>query len=163
MKVAREDALQMFKDLGMKVPPNVTDSQILGKLNKLPEMIEKKKIKENAKTQESQDLLTTIVTNIEAGDKIEVVAEVKKRSSKKKDEPAEGKKRKSPTRKEGSAPSNKEVVYKAWQKASDKQKADKEFPKKMVELVNNNVQLVTVRSWLGQWKNGKNLPACAKS
>ena len=55
-----------------------------------------------------------------------------------------------------SGPSNKEIVYKEWKKGKGKTDADV-----LLKTTKAQVQIGTVRSWLGSWKQGKNLPACA--
>ena len=53
-------------------------------------------------------------------------------------------------------PSNKEAVYKLWKKKPSIE------PQAAFEQINEAVKLTTIRSWINQWKNGSNLPACAK-
>ena len=51
--------------------------------------------------------------------------------------------------------SNKAVVYKLWT-------AGTKDPEKLSAKVNNAVKLTTIKAWLNQWKNKKNLPSVAK-
>ena len=51
--------------------------------------------------------------------------------------------------------SNKAVVYKAWKKGT----TDVD---KLLKVVDNAVQKGTVKSWIGQWAKGENLPSVAK-
>jgi hypothetical protein len=57
-------------------------------------------------------------------------------------------------------PSNKERVYRQWEKADDK--SPKQAEALMAKAKVEGIQLNTVRGWLSAWNNGKNLPGCAK-
>lgn len=57
-------------------------------------------------------------------------------------------------------PSNKERVYRQWEKADDK--SPKQAETLMAKAKVEGIQLNTVRGWLSAWNNGKNLPGCAK-
>ena len=57
-------------------------------------------------------------------------------------------------------PSNKERVYRQWEKAEDK--SPKQAEALMAKAKVEGIQLHTVRGWLSAWNNGKNLPGCAK-
>ncbi len=52
--------------------------------------------------------------------------------------------------------SNKAKVYQAWQK-------NETDVTKLSKLVSGAVKETTIKSWMNQWKNGKNLPAIAKT
>lgn len=63
--------------------------------------------------------------------------------------------RKRPVKKDG--PSDKERIYKLWIE-------DKELkPDDLLKRTKATVKRSTVTNWLSSWKNGKSLPACAKS
>lgn len=57
-------------------------------------------------------------------------------------------------------PSNKERVYRQWEKASEK--SPKEAEALMAKAKVTEVKLTTVRGWISSWNNGANLPGCAK-
>lgn len=97
------------------------------------------------------------------GDKKEKKAKVEKAVKEKKTPKAETEPSKSghvkaekKTNNTETGPSNKEVVYKLWKKKPSIE------PQKCFEEVNEAVKLTTIRGWINQWKNGNNLPACAK-
>ena len=77
-----------------------------------------------------------------------------KKSEKKSEKKSDKKSEKKSEKKSG--PSNKEIVYKEWKKGKGKTDADV-----LLKTTKAQVQIGTVRSWLGSWKQGKNLPACA--
>lgn len=52
--------------------------------------------------------------------------------------------------------SNKALVYQAWEQGETDEN-------KLHDLIDGRVKLSTVKSWLSGWKNGRNLPAIAKS
>lgn len=54
-------------------------------------------------------------------------------------------------------PSNKGQVFQAWKASPD------ETPESLHKLVDGRVQLGTIRSWIGQWKRGNNLPVGASA
>lgn len=56
-------------------------------------------------------------------------------------------------------PSNKAVIYKAWTKSKDK---STKTAQELCDLVNGEVKLTTVKSWIGGWNRGQNLPGIAK-
>lgn len=160
MQVTKKEVLKLMKDLGKKnATEKTSDSKLLGMLNTLPKAIDSGKVG-TPKSKESQDLMLTIVENLKAGKELEIVAE--KETKKKKATKGEGetapKKR---SKKESGTPSNKEIVYKEWEKKYQKKEA-KEVAPTLFELVEQRVQLSTIRSWIGQWKKGNNTPACAK-
>ena len=51
--------------------------------------------------------------------------------------------------------SNKAIVYEAW-------KSNITDVKELAARVNNRVKETTIRTWISQWKKGKNLPAIAR-
>ena len=51
--------------------------------------------------------------------------------------------------------SNKAIIYEAW-------KSNITDIKELAARVNNKVKETTIRTWISQWKKGKNLPAIAK-
>ena len=70
------------------------------------------------------------------------------------DKPAGEKKKGPPPRDADPSKSNKGQVYLAW-------KAGETEVDKLLKVVNEAVSKGTIKSWVGQWKNGKNLPAVA--
>ena len=56
----------------------------------------------------------------------------------------------------GGGVSNKEIVYKAWEKGLV------DHDKLMALLPADAVKMSSLKAWLGSWKKGNNLPACAK-
>lgn len=57
---------------------------------------------------------------------------------------------------ERSGRSNKEVVYTAWEEGETDPEA------LLALLPEDSVKLSSIKSWLGAWKHGHNLPACAR-
>lgn len=62
--------------------------------------------------------------------------------------------------KPGLIPSNKERVYRQWEKSSEK--SPQEAEALMAKAKVTEVKLTTVRGWISSWNNGANLPGCAK-
>jgi hypothetical protein len=54
-------------------------------------------------------------------------------------------------------PSNKEQVYRLFEKKADVS------PDDCFKKVEERVKLTTIRAWLSEWKRGSNLPSCAKA
>lgn len=65
--------------------------------------------------------------------------------------------KKSTVKKKENGPSNKQIVYQAWNKGKGESDINK-----LVKLSHGNVKDVTIKIWISQWSKGKNLPACAK-
>ena len=65
------------------------------------------------------------------------------------------KQKKENTSENGCSKSNKAIVYEAW-------KSNITDVKELAARVDNRVKEVTIRTWISNWKRGKNLPAIAR-
>jgi len=81
------------------------------------------------------------------------IAKEKAMATPKKDKTPSSKKEKTPR-----GPSNKEVIYLAWD-----QGAGESDPEKLLKKVKGAVKLTTIKSWMSMWGKGKGLPSCAGS
>ncbi len=89
-------------------------------------------------------------------------AEKTKKVKKKADEgkePEKTKKVKKVKEKKDAGPSNKGIAYKAWMRSKDKSTKIAETVQELVP----EVKVSTVKSWIGAWNRGQNLPAIAKN
>ena len=84
----------------------------------------------------------------------EVEDEVEKEQKVKKDMKS-NKQKKENASENGRSKSNKAIVYEAW-------KSNITDIKELAARVNNRVKESTIKTWITQWKKGKNLPAIAR-
>lgn len=162
-KIDRVDAVALLEDLGFKMAGDWNNKKLARKLvdktsDRKREELEEDLGKDGKKVLASvlgaaENDLKLVVTGDEESNGDEKSKPEKK--SKDKDKKAKGDKAKKS--KEPGAPSNKEVVYKMWKKAP--KKFDPEDAHKSIKKA---VELTTIRSWASQWKNGNNLPSCAR-
>ena len=183
MRVQREKVVLTFQKLGMKGADRWEDPLLKKKVSDMPKYASGE---EDLEDPELQAMLEDILASCEKGEEIEIDTEApsgevqaqvqkvpsqpkrrgrpaKTTSSVEKSEPKKrtkrsegpssdaGSRKRSP-RKDGE-PSTKQKVYSAW-----KQSGETLSPAEL-QSTYPQVQLTTVRSWLGGWKNKKNLPA----
>lgn len=189
LKLSRADLVSMFEELGAKSAATWSASRLLAKLKKLPSDIDEDTECDTEESQALlekavaavKDGRTIKIIDEEEADEVPRKGKAGKAAGKN-GKPAKGKKAskeddeedEAPAKKGGKmkgakapkakkekegGPSNKEQVYRLWEKSKDKSPAkSEEYHKKVGE----SVKLATIKSWISAWNRGDNLPACAK-
>lgn len=104
---------------------------------------------EDSESEEDEvDEAKKIKSETKKGKKVEKEQKVKKDTN-------SNKQKKENASKNDYSKSNKAIVYQAW-------KSNITDVKELAARVNNRVKETTIRTWISQWKKGKNLPAIAK-
>jgi len=137
MKISRDAVLEMFEELEYTTASKWKKEQLLGKIQRLPDLPDEtlEKIVKSKQTFES------LLTAIDEDDDIEITA------SKKPTKKVPGKKKELTT---------KDKVYKIWCQNPEKFDAEKAF-----EKFDEAVKIGTIRCWSSGWKGGRGLPRCA--
>lgn len=140
-KMNREDmckiANEINKELGASIKVN-TKSTFAGLMEGITEAVE---------NFEGKAVLSQKTIDFLCEKEIDVPAQIKVKSKAASGKPAKEKKEKAEK-----SPSNKWIIYQAWKKG------EKESIK-LYSLIHQNVKETTIKSWISQWNNGKNLPA----
>lgn len=163
VSLPRERALKLIMFCGWHAAGDWDNEKLGAKLGELTTVYEPGKDATPDDVQTAEDL-ATVIAGIEAGASFEVVGEAEA-SDFFEDAKNVGKKpRKKREKKEGDTnakkgPSNKEVIYKIFEKDPT---IGADAVEGLVAAVNGVVKDTTVRSWIAQWKHGKNLPSYAK-
>ena len=165
-EVKREDLIKAAKELNdvlglepqIKTGKKVTDKELIDQLLEAADLI----LPEDDISDETMKVVKILKgeTVEEDDDEIEEEEDSEIDEEEVKDEVDEPKKTKSETKKgnaskNGRSKSNKAIVYEAW-------KSNVTDIKELAARVNNRVKESTIRTWIAQWKKGKNLPAIAK-
>jgi|TARA_Y100000034_G_scaffold133368_1_gene198645 hypothetical protein len=148
MSVTREDLERAVDELNDKIcdPP----------IKKKNEEKMKKKILIAAKLIEKEDNIskeTMVVIKTLKGSKPS-----KKEKEAKKETKTNGKTKSSAKKKAKGELSNKAIIWKEWTKKKEKVSAED-----LEKLINSQVKLTTIKSWIGMWKRGAGLPGIANS
>lgn len=171
-EVKREDLIKAAKELNdimgldpqIKTGKKVTDKELIDQLLEAADLIlpeddisdETMKVieilKGEAVDDEHIEELEDVNDEIESETK--KVKKVEKEQKMKKDTNS-NKQKKENAFKNDYSKSNKAIVYEAW-------KSNITDVKELAARVNNRVKETTIRTWISQWKKGKNLPAIAK-
>jgi len=181
--IKKKTAVKLFKALGFVTAKNWTTERLQSKLNNLPEIADEAKndewVRDRLKRIEKADEVIIKVKDEEVMAKKkkkkkvaeeEVVTKKSKKKDKKVDKkkgkkkvtkPEAKKSKKAEKKKVEKKISAKELVYRCFEKLKNTDKA-LDHVDKWIKETKVTVQKSTVKSWIGQWKNGKNLPACAK-
>ncbi len=168
MRITRERALKLFSYFNYKTASKWDSKRMEGKLMKLPEMVDINLVK--------NDKVEAVIKEIMGASSVEVISTKEKTKTKdatpekKKEAPKaktpEKKKKvskkktdkKKTTKKVGK--SNKEKIYESFLKVKLEKASD--HVEKWWKMVNKEVKLSTIKSWVNRWKKGKGLPGCAK-
>jgi hypothetical protein len=172
LKIARKDAVKLLEAMGFKTAHKASNDLLRIRLGKLKTYLESYEGTLTGDMDEVKDKVLkagtdgVVVTGEEpkgAADKTEnpnkkdksagktIQAQIPNRMAKEKKDrkPREG------------GPSNKEQVWKLYQKVGNKDKAS-EKAETWFKEIKEAVKLTTIRGWIGDWNRGKNLPGCAK-
>jgi len=169
MKVNEAAARRLLVAMGYKNAGDVkawSAKRLVQRLNDLPRLLEDAS---EPADEEARNLLRSVSAALEAGESValegaDVLPPAAAVKARKEGAVAKNGKTKPGKAKPGKTapergPSAKERVYREWAKAKDKspQRAE-DYQKK----VGGSVKLTTIKSWVGAWGRGQNLPACAK-
>lgn len=158
LEVKRDDAIAVLRAIGFKTPHKADNAKLTSRLNRMKELMDGYDGTLNGATQELVDKF------IKAEGTIKVTGAEPKGSSKSttSGEKKAKKEAKSPRKpRTAGEPSTKEKVWKLYSKVKP-ENAKKQAEKWFSDL-GESVKLSTIRSWIGQWAKGKNLPKCASS
>lgn len=166
LKIGRDVAAKLLRTMGFKETQKYSNEILTRRLNKMKEYVANYDGTLDGDTQELVDKVIAAKDNIKVtGD--EPKGSKKDTSDKKADggKKASGKggEKKTPKARQprASGPSNKEQVWKLYEKVSNKDKAG-EKAEDWYKEINKGVKLNTIRGWISAWNRGQNLPGCAK-
>lgn len=150
--IAVNDLLEAVKDLNelfeeedrVKANTKSTKEDLFNALEQLAPSLEDG----DSLFQSTIDLLIELEYDVPANIKVKKVQAEKKQAANPKGEIIKPKK-------EAGELSNKAIVYLAW-------KEGEEDSEKLFSKVKEAVKITTIKGWMNQWKNGKNLPAIVK-
>ncbi len=165
LKIGRDVAAKLLRTMGFKETQKYSNEILTRRLNKMKEYVANY---DGTLDGDTQDLVDAVIA---AKDHIKVTGDEPKGTKK---DPAEKKtdggkkpatsktpKEKKPRQPRAGGPSNKEQVWKMYEKVSNKDKAG-EKADEWFEKVNKQVKVTTIRGWISAWNRGQNLPGCAK-
>ena len=119
------------------------------------ELEEDTEVEELEEVEEDEDFETEEEEVKDEVDEKKTKSKTKKVEKEQKKDMKSNKQKKENVSKNDRSKSNKAIVYEAW-------KSNITDVKELAARVNNRVKETTIRTWISQWKKGKNLPAIAK-
>lgn len=160
LKVNRAEAAKLLRDMGFKDTHKYSNELLQRRLNKMDQYVANYDGTLDDLTKEMVDKVIAAKNNLKVtGDEPKGIKKDAPEGGKK----ADGKpvKERKPRQPRAEGPSNKEKVWRLYEKLANKEKAA-EKASDFHEKIGKGVELNTVRAWISAWNHGKNLPGCAK-
>ena len=172
LQLNADDYRLLLVRIGKKSAPRWPMAKLKKSLKKFAEWAE---AVEDQLNDEDFELAADIIEALEDGDGVELIQpqgqqeeqheEVPAKREKQKPQPKPKAKPKSeskvkknsekPKRRRRRKPSNKEKLYKLWLESEDR---SSKIAEKLYEAVDGAVKLSSIKTWISNWKRGKNLP-----